>query len=328
MVPLVSIEVDQDKARRIGVSTDSITGIMNRIFSGQQITDYREEDDSIPIVGRASLQERKTLDKIQYSELTTSGGERVPLNQVADIEIKWEAGKIRHYDRRRTITVKAYSDGSRTSHAILKEIDEKISSQVKFGTGYGYAFGGEKEQSQKAQGALQKSLPIGVALLILVLVFQFGNVRKMLIIITSIPLSFIGVVLGLFTVNYPLSFFGILGILSLAGIVVNNAILLIEQIDADIESGMPPSEALVHAGLRRASPIVLTTVTTIAGLFSLATSGLFWGPLAVAIMGGLIVSTFLTLVVSPVMYAILFGVKYEAPLPSSKNMGRIQPEKA
>jgi len=328
MVPLVSIEVDQDKARRIGVSTDSITGIMNRIFSGQQITDYREEDDSIPIVGRASLKERKTLDKIQYSELTTSGGERVPLNQVADIQIKWEAGKIRHYDRRRTITVKGYSDGTRTSHAILKEIDEKISGQVPFAAGYGYTFGGEKEQSQKAQGALQKSLPIGVALLVLVLVFQFGNVRKMLIIITSIPLSFIGVVLGLFTVNYPLSFFGILGILSLAGIVVNNAILLIEQIDTDIKSGMPPSEALVHAGLRRASPIVLTTITTIAGLFSLATSGLFWGPLAVAIMGGLIVSTFLTLVVSPVMYAILFGIKFEAPSSPDKNMGGIQPEKA
>ena len=152
----------------------------------------------------------------------------------------------------------------------------------------------EIEQSGKAQGALKKSLPIGGALLMLILVLQFGNVRKMLIILTTIPLSFIGVVLGLYTVNYPLSFFGILGVLSLAGIVVNNAILLIEQTDANLEAGMPPTQALIESGLRRSYPIVLTTVSTLAGLYTLAISGLFWGPLAVAIMGGLIVSTFLT----------------------------------
>ena len=185
----------------------------------------------------------------------------VPLNQVAEIKMKWEAGKIRHYDRRRTITIKSYIDGSRTANSILNEIDQKLKEQIEFSPGYGYAFGGEREQSQKAQGAIIKALPIGAALLVMVLVLQFGNVRKMLIILTTIPLSFIGVVLGLFLVNYPLSFFGMLGILSLAGIVVNNAILLIEQIDADIESGMPPVEALVHAGLRRANPIVLTTIT-------------------------------------------------------------------
>jgi multidrug efflux pump subunit AcrB len=137
---------------------------------------------------------------------------------------------------------------------------------------------------------------------------QFGNVRKMLIILTTIPLSFIGVILALYVVGYPLSFFGILGVLSLAGIVVNNAILLIEQTDANLKEGKPPVEALINSGLRRAYPIFLTTLTTIAGLYTLAISGLFWGPMAVAIMGGLIVSTFLTLVVGPTLYAILFNV--------------------
>lgn len=328
MVPLVYIEVDQDKARRVGVSTDSITGAMQAIFSGTQITDYRDKDDAIPIVGRATLKERQTLDSIQFLELATTEGEKVPLNQVAEIKMKWEAGKIRHYDRRRTITIKSYIDGSRTSHSILNEIDQKLKEQIEFSPGYGYAFGGQREQSQKAQGAIIKALPIGAALLVMVLVLQFGNVRKMLIILTTIPLSFIGVVLGLFLVNYPLSFFGMLGILALAGIVVNNAILLIEQIDTDIESGMPPVEALVHAGLRRASPIVLTTITTIAGLFTLAISGLFWGPLAVAIMGGLIVSTFLTLVVAPVTYAILFGIKYETPTSPPKTVKVAYTQKA
>ena len=307
-IPLIYIDVKQDQARRIGVSTETITRNMQSFFSGRKITDFREGDDAIPIVGRASASERNTLENIKSRKIPTSLGSHVPLNQVADVKITWEAGKIRHYNRKRTITVKAYLDGTRTADETLKEINEKINDQIQFAYGYGIEFGGEKEQSSKAQGALQKSLPIGGALLMLILVFQFGNVRKMLIILTTIPLSFIGVVLGLYVVNYPLSFFGILGVLSLAGIVVNNAILLIEQTDVNLKEGKPPVEALINAGLRRAYPIFLTTLTTIAGLYTLAISGLFWGPMAVAIMGGLLVSTFLTLVVAPTLYAILFNV--------------------
>ena len=307
-IPLLYIDVKQDQARRIGVSTETLTRNMQLIFSGRRITDFRDGDDAIPVVARASAAERNTLAKIQSLQIPTSQGTHVPVSQVADIKIAWEAGKIRHYNRRRTITAKAYLDGTRTAASTLKEIEERINDQIQFPYGYGIKFGGEKEQSSKAQGALKKSLPIGGALLILILVMQFGNVRKMLIILTTIPLSFIGVVLGLYVVNYPLSFFGILGVLSLAGIVVNNAILLIEQTDVNLEEGKPPVEALINAGLRRAYPIFLTTLTTIAGLYTLAVSGLFWGPMAVAIMGGLIVSTFLTLVVAPTLYAILFNI--------------------
>ena len=307
-IPLIYIDVKQDQARRIGVSTETITRNMQSFFSGRKITDFREKDDAIPIVGRASASKRNTLENIKSRKIPTSLGSYVPLNQVADVKITWETGKIRHYDRNRTITVKAYLDGTRTADETLKEINEKIEDQIQFAYGYGIDFGGEKEQSSKAQGALQKSLPIGGALLMLILVMQFGNVRKMVIILTTIPLAFIGVILGLYTVNYPLSFFGILGVLSLAGIVVNNAILLIEQTDVNLKEGKPPAEALIDAGLRRAYPIFLTTLTTIAGLYTLAVSGLFWGPMAVAIMGGLIVSTFLTLVVAPTLYAILFNI--------------------
>jgi multidrug efflux pump len=307
-VPLVYIDLNQDQARRTGVTTQTITRNMQAIFSGTRITDYREQDDAIPIVGRASSRERNNLNRIQSFEIPTSQGGKLPLSQVADVKIKWEAGKIRHYDRRRTITLKAYLDGTRTADLILKDVENQIKQNIKFPQGYGVQFGGEKEAAGKAQAALKKSLPLGGAMLMLILVLQFGNVRKMLIILTTIPLSFIGVVLGLYVVNYPLSFFGILGILSLAGIVVNNAILLIEQTDVNLAEGKPPIEALIDAGVRRAYPIILTTITTLAGLFTLAISGLFWGPMAVAIMGGLIVSTFLTLVVAPVLYAIFFNI--------------------
>jgi multidrug efflux pump subunit AcrB len=308
LIPLIYIKVNQDQARRVGMNTEDITRNMQLVFSGQRITDYREGDDAIPIVGRAGSAERHSLEKIQSLRIPTSLKTDVPLSQVADINITWEAGKIRHYHRQRTITVKAYSDGTRTADETLKEIVAKINDQIQFAYGYGIEIGGEKEKSNLAQGALKKALPIGGALLMLILTIQFGNVRKMLIILTTIPLSFIGVVLGLYVVNYPLSFFGILGVLSLAGIVVNNAILLIEQTDVNLEAGKPPVEALIDSGLRRAYPIFLTTLTTIAGLYTLAISGLFWGPMAVAIMGGLIVSTFLTLVVGPTLYAIFFNI--------------------
>ena len=306
-IPLIYITVNQDQARRVGVSTETIIRNMQLVFSGMRITDYREGDDAIPIVARAGSAERHSLEKIQSLRIPTSVGTHIPLSQVADIKITWEAGKIRHYHRQRTITVKSYLDGTRTADETLNEVNAKINDQIQFAYGYGIEFGGEKEQSSYAQGALIKALPIGGALLMLILVMQFGNVRKMLIILTTIPLSFIGVVIGLYVVNYPLSFFGMLGVLSLAGIVVNNAILLIEQTDVNLEEGKPPVEALIDAGLKRAYPIFLTTLTTIAGLYTLAISGLFWGPMAVAIMGGLIVSTFLTLVVGPTLYAILFN---------------------
>jgi multidrug efflux pump subunit AcrB len=307
-IPLLYIKVKQDQARRIGVSTETITRNMQSFFSGAKITDFREGDDAIPVVIRANAADRNTLENLGSLMIPTSQGTQVPVSQVADLNITWEAGKIRHYHRRRTITVKAYLDGTRTADETLKEISEKINDQIKFTYGYGIEFGGEKEQSSNAQGALIKALPIGGALLMLILVMQFGNVRKMLIILTTIPLSFIGVVLGLYVVNYPLSFFGLLGVLSLAGIVVNNAILLIEQTDVNLKEGKPPVEALINSGLRRAYPIFLTTLTTIAGLYTLAISGLFWGPMAVAIMGGLIVSTFLTLVIGPTLYAIFFNI--------------------
>ncbi len=307
-IPLLYIKVKQDQARRIGVSTETITRNMQSFFSGARITDFREGDDAIPVVVRANAADRNTLENLGSLMIPTSQGTQVPVSQVADVDITWEAGKIRHYHRRRTITVKAYLDGTRTADETLREISKKIDDQIRFAYGYGIEFGGEKEQSSNAQGALQKALPIGGALLMLILVMQFGNVRKMLIILTTIPLSFIGVVLGLYVVDYPLSFFGLLGVLSLAGIVVNNAILLIEQTDVNLKEGIPPVEALINSGLRRAYPIFLTTLTTIAGLYTLAISGLFWGPMAVAIMGGLIVSTFLTLVVGPTLYAILFNV--------------------
>ncbi len=310
-VPLVTLEVDQENSRRIGVSTDTITNALQTVFSGQEVTHYREGDEAIPIMIRALESERTTLRKLENLKIPTSQGAMVPISQVTDRKLKWETGKIKREKRRRTITIKAYSDGTRTSVDILQDVRKKMET-LSFPLGYGVEYGGELEESGKAQKSIAAKLPFGLAFLVMILVMQFGNVRKMGIILTTIPLSLIGVVVGLFIMDYPLSFFAQLGVLSLAGIVVNNAILLIEQIDVDLEEGKPPTEAIIHAGLRRAYPIFLTTLTTVAGLYSLAVSGPLWGPLAVSIMGGLIVSTFLTLVMTPVLYAIFFNIKLKS----------------
>jgi multidrug efflux pump subunit AcrB len=263
---------------------------------------------------RAVKPERTTLRKLENLKIPTSQGSMVPISQVTERKLKWETGKIKREKRRRTITVKAYTDGNRTSVDILGDARKQIEN-LSFGHGYGVEYGGEVEESGKAQKSIAEKLPFGLAFLVIILVIQFGNVRKMAIILTTIPLSLIGVIIGLYIMKYPLSFFAQLGVLSLAGIVVNNAILLIEQIDFELEEGKPPTEAIIDAGLRRAYPIFLTTLTTVAGLYSLAVSGPLWGPMAVAIMGGLIISTFLTLVLTPVLYTIFFNIRWKNTVP-------------
>ncbi len=313
-VPMVTLEVNQENARRVGVSTDTITFTLQSLFSGQQVTNYREGDDAIPVMIRAVKPERTTLRKLENLKIPTSQGSMVPISQVTERKLKWETGKIKREKRRRTITVKAYTDGNRTSVDILGDARKQIEN-LSFGHGYGVEYGGEVEESGKAQKSIAEKLPFGLAFLVIILVIQFGNVRKMAIILTTIPLSLIGVIIGLYIMKYPLSFFAQLGVLSLAGIVVNNAILLIEQIDFELEEGKPPTEAIIDAGLRRAYPIFLTTLTTVAGLYSLAVSGPLWGPMAVAIMGGLIISTFLTLVLTPVLYTIFFNIRWKNTVP-------------
>ncbi|MGK0288719.1 MAG: multidrug efflux pump [bacterium] len=312
LIPKLSIQVNQDQARRIGVSTHSISNALAAAFSGNRITDFREGDNSIPIIMRLNKLERANLKSIQNLTITTSQGNRVPLLQVVNIAMEWEAGKIRHKERKRTITIEAYVSEGASGKEILKLLEQRVKEKVKFEIGYGVNFGGEGKKSKEANDSIMKQVPIAFALMLLILVAQFGNVRKMLVILMTIPLSFMGVIFGLLLVDYPFGFMSFLGVISLAGIVVNNAILLLEQAGADVKAGKSELEAIISAGQRRAFPIILTTITTILGLLPLAFSGEMWGSLAVTIMGGLLISTILTLVVIPVIYSILFGVKYKA----------------
>ena len=307
-IPKFSISINQDQARRVGVSTASIAQAFQRALTGEAVTFYREGDTSIPIIGRLKEQERNTIERIQDITLMTAHGITVPMAQVANLQLKWEAGKIRHRDLRRTITVQGYNAEGYNAEALLKKIQEKLAI-INFESGYGISYGGEKEGTETAQKSINAQIPISLAVLVMILVAQFSNVRKMTIILMTIPLAFIGVFTGLWLTDMAMGFMAFLGVISLAGIVVNNAILLIEQIDAELISGTPPINAIIFSGQRRAFPIILTTLTTLSGLMPLSISGAFWGPMAVTIMSGLLVSTILTLVMIPSLYAILFKVR-------------------
>jgi len=304
-IPKLSISINQDQARRVGVSTASIAQAFQRALTGEAITFFREGDTSIPIIGRLKEQERNTIDRVQDINLMTARGTTVPMAQVANLQLKWEAGKIRHRDLHRTITIQGYNAEGYNVEALLKKIQGKL-SDIQFESGYGITYGGESEGAETAQKSINAQIPISLAALVMILVAQFSNVRKMMIILMTIPLAFIGVFTGLWLTDMAMGFMAFLGVISLAGIVVNNAILLIEQIDVELKNGTPKIDAIIFSGQRRAFPIILTTLTTLSGLMPLSMSGEFWGPMAVTIMSGLLVSTILTLVIIPTLYAILF----------------------
>jgi multidrug efflux pump subunit AcrB len=259
--------------------------------------------------------ERHDLTKLEtlnvYSQLT---GSNVPLKQVADLKVKWEPPKILRRDRLKTVTVAADISEGLTPIAVSRDLDEWLKQEEgNWGIGYKYSLGGEIENSGRANASIGAKLPIAGLIIILLLVAQFNSIRKPTIILVTIPLGLIGVVIGLIVARSYFGFMTLLGVISLAGIVINNAIVLLDRIRIEIEEhGLVPQRAVIEAAQRRLRPILLTTVTTIGGLLPLwFGGGPMWEPLAITIIFGLMFSTVLTLGVVPVLYSIFYKVRYE-----------------
>jgi multidrug efflux pump subunit AcrB len=305
----VNVRVDQARARRAGVTSRDVAISLNSLVSGAAITDYREGDRVIPIVLRGAEAERTTAANIRSISIYSAvRGTNVPLTQIADIEPAWDLYRIKHRGMERTVSISA-------KHQFLKagQIYEALKPAIDtldLPPGYKWEMGGELEQSSKAQGYLFANMPLAAAGIIFLLVWQFNSFRRAGIILVTIPLTFIGATIGLIVMNSVFGFMVILGLLSLAGIIINNGIVLIDRIDIEINEGREPYDAIIAACLARLLPIVMTTVTTILGLMSLIISvdPLFYG-MAVAIAFGLGVATIFTLGVVPVLYALLFRVK-------------------
>ncbi len=309
----LQVNINQSRARRAGVSSKDIAMSLQTGLSGVELSQYREGDNVIPITMRTKAGDRQDIKKLQalavYSQST---GSSVPLTQVADIKVVWQSAKILRRDRLKTITIGGQIDNRITASEAFNELIPWLEQQQEnWPITYTFELGGEYETSGKANKSIGDKLPIAGFIILLLLIAQFNSVRKALIILLTIPLGLIGVTSGLLVGQSFIGFMTLLGIISLAGIVINNAIVLLERIKIEQEA-MPdePCLAIISAAQQRLRPIVLTTATTIFGLIPLYLGGgAFWEPMAIAIIGGLLLSTVFTLGVIPVVYAVLFGVK-------------------
>ena len=310
----LQVNIDQTRARRAGISSKDIAVSLQTELSGFELTQYREGDDVIPVMMRSTAADRQDIGKLEaLAVYSQASGFSVPLRQVADIEVVWEAANILRRDRFKTVTIGAQIDSSITASEAFAKLTPWLDEQKhNWPFGYDYELGGEAESSGKANQSIAEKLPIAVFIIVLLLVSQFNSIRKAVVVLTTIPLGMIGVTAGLLVGQSFFGFMTLLGIISLAGIVINNAIVLLERIKIEMDdNGLGHFDAILEACQRRARPIILTTVTTVFGLVPLYLGGgEMWEPMALAIIGGLLISTLLTLCVVPVIYALLFGVKH------------------
>ena len=303
----IIVKVDQNRARRAGVTSESVANALNTLLSGAAITDYREGDTVIPIYLRSEAEVRTNIDRLRTLNIAVADQRPVPLIQVADFDGETEFSMVQRRDLERVITV----SGKHITQP-AGWLDGNVSA--KFGelnlpAGYRIEKGGEIEGSAEAQGSLFANMPLAFALILIVLVGQFNSMLKPLIILSVIPLTITGVTVALLIMpGSNLSFVGILGLLSLAGIIINNAIVLIDRIDIERDTGLRLDDAILTASSKRLRPIVMTTVTTVFGLMPIIISkDVLFYDLAVVVSGGLILGTVLTLGVVPVLYKMFYA---------------------
>ncbi|MGB1543870.1 MAG: efflux RND transporter permease subunit [Spongiibacter marinus] len=299
----VMIDVDQNKARRLGVSSASLSRVLSAYFDGSAISVFHDHDRSLPIVLRASEKDRDSIDDLRDISVLSDSGAVVPLGQLAVIRPELEFSQLRRNDQQRMITITAKSEAF-TAEALLERVQNDLDSIV-LPEGYSLSIAGEIADSHEIYGKLAAGLPAAFALMVLLVVFQFNSFRRAAIVFTTVPLVIIGAPLGLMASGQPLSFMGTLGLISLAGIIINNAIVLIDQIDIE-RANSDLKTAIIEAAQQRFRPILLTSVTTVVGLLPLFFfGGPLWTPLAAVIIGGLSLSSVLSLVFVPASYYLL-----------------------
>ena len=309
------IEVDQPRARRAGVTNQDVAISLQTALSGFETTQFREAGASIPVLLRSTIAGRADpgmLDSLSVHAQAT--GRAVPMLQVAAPRLVWEPSTVRRRNRVRTVTVSSDVEPGATPGEVVEQLRPWLDAQqAGWPLGLHYEFGGEEERSVEANQSIIEKLPIAGLVITLLLVGQFNSIRSAVIILLTIPLGLIGVVAGLVIAQSYFGFMTLLGIVGLAGIVINNAIVIIDRIGVEIDQyGLDPPRAIVGAVQRRLRPILLTTVTTVVGLIPLwIGGGPIWEPMAVSIIFGLLFATVLTLGVVPILYSVFFGIRFD-----------------
>ena len=308
------VEIDQIRAQTAGVSSSDIATSLQTILDGFTAGEYREGDKSIPIVMKSDTSQQQTLESIEtLNVFSQNTGKTVPFSQVASITPVWQYAKITRLDINRTITVSSELREGGNASLITAQITPWLVEQSKtWNSGYSYSFGGDAENTAENMGAVIKYLPLCGFIIMMLLIIQFNSFRKMIMVYCTIPLAIIGVVVGLLSFQEPFGFMPFLGVIALAGIIINNAIVLIDRME--IEQNVlerKEEDSVITACLQRFRPILLATFTTVLGLIPLyLTGGEMWEGMAISIMVGLLFGTIITLFFIPAFYSVLYKIDY------------------
>jgi multidrug efflux pump subunit AcrB len=301
------LRIDQDEVRRLGLSSQALSGILTTVLSGAAVTQVRDDIYLVDVVARARDDERDSPQALRDLQVAIPGGRTVALSQFVSFEYSQDYPLIWRRDRVTTLTVEADIIPGALPETVVSALDPALTAlRASLPTGYRIDTGGTVEESAKSQASVVAVVPLMLLLMLTVLMAELQSFAKMAIVLSIAPLGLIGVVGALLLSGKPLGFVAVLGILALIGIITKNAVILVGQIESERAAGKSVREAALDASATRFRPIMLTAVSTVLGMIPIAPT-VFWGPMAFAIMGGLLVATVLTLIFLPTLYVTWFG---------------------
>ena len=308
---VIRLRIDQERARVLGISTQDLAQYLNTVLSGQTVTAYREGDKQIDVVARGAREERVFMSLFKDLAVPTGRGRSVALAQVAELTYGFEQGVYWRRDRLPMITVRADIRDGVQAPVVSRQVEEAIAPiRARLAAGYRIDTGGAIEDAARGQKSIAVVAPVMVLVMLTALMLQLQSFSRLAMVVLTAPLGLIGVSAALLVFNVPFGFVAMLGTIALAGMIMRNSVILVDQIDHDIREGSDPWDAIVEATVRRFRPIMLTAAAAVLAMIPLARSA-FYGPMAVAIMGGLVVATVLTLLFLPALYAAWFRIRRE-----------------
>ncbi len=312
-IKVLHLDIDQDKARALGITSQAIAQNSRSGLSGATVGQYREGDKLVDIVLRQPLDERNVLTDIANAYLPTASGKPIPLTQIARISFGWEPGVLWREGRKYAVTVQGDVVDGVQGPTVTQAVEAQIAAiKRRLPPDYDIRIAGAQEQSSKGQGAIVAGVPVMLFLIFTLLMLQLQSFSRAMLVFLTGPLGIAGVAGALLLLDRPFGFVALLGVIALMGMIMRNSVILIDQIEQDRARGLPAWDAIVEAAVRRFRPIVLTAAAAVLAMIPL-TRSVFWGPMAVSIMGGLIVATALTLLSLPAMYAAWFRVRRVTP---------------
>jgi len=301
------LQVDQDEARRLGLSSQALAAVLSTVISGTPITQVRDDIYLVDVVARATGEERVSLDTLSTMQVALPSGRTVPLSQFVTFTYGQDLPLVWRRDRVPTLTVQADVAEGVLPETVVAALEPKLEAlRDGLSPAYAIATGGTVEESAKSQASVIAVLPLMLFIMLTALMVQLQSFQRLLLVLTVAPLGLIGVVAALLISGKPLGFVALLGVLALIGIITKNAVILVGQIDNEREQGKSVWDAAMDASSSRFRPIMLTAISTVLGMIPIAPT-VFWGPMAYAIMGGLLVATVLTLIFLPTIYVAWFG---------------------